>query len=135
LDHLPHAALARPGLVRLPPGRDLPEVRLPERERLRVVVGGRENGAGNRDQSRRPDPPQCSRHCSPSLCRGANRIARLPQRFAVVQAAGSVTVQTVPRPTSLASTTHPPCPSTIPLTIASPSPVPPSSRLRDLSTR
>ena len=48
---------------------------------------------------------------------------------------GNLTVKVVPTPTSLATPTSPPYRPTICLTMDSPSPVPPSSRLRPLSTR
>lgn len=49
------------------------------------------------------------------------------------RAAGRKTVAAVPWPTAQSSSTRPPCNSTARFTIASPSPLPSASRLRDLS--
>ena len=50
-------------------------------------------------------------------------------------AAGSVTVKVVPSPTALSTVTRPAMASTRCLTMDSPSPVPPRSRERPVSTR
>ena len=79
-----------------------------------------------------------ARHTAEALSWDAE-VRRLDQSYreviAGVDPSGNQQRIVVPSPSSLSAETRPPCASTKCLTMASPSPVPPSSRERDGSAR
>src|SRR5262249_12643297 len=111
--------------------RRLAEVALVEAQGSPLLLGPRQGRAGqhgpDQDQGRRVDPS----HRSVSLD-GATRDA---SELRGSPSAGRETVQTVPRPGALPRVMRPPWAWTMLRAMLRPSPVPPCSRARALSTR
>ena len=93
---------------------------------LRRTAVARSAEAGRQAQTSDIDSRRSSAIRSPELVEGRAVKSRQP---------GSVSVNFAPPTARFSARTSPPCSSTRCLTIASPSPVPPGSRARDLSTR
>jgi hypothetical protein len=74
--------------------------------------------------------PKCATRPKSSLPSGFKFHASLPSSL-LYPSPGTLIVNVLPFPTSLATLAVPPCASAICFTIASPNPVPPNSRLRD----